>query len=365
MTREIDFNLPDYWGGGSEWSQKELPLLFDSLCKSPLVNRIIIKGPIGVGKSRLARIFAAYIRLVRSSASDRERLLKAYQVGHKQYPQAGIPEDSLEDFKAINVATLPPQTGMVALFGVAPNYYSGVSGRPGIFEMVMYKNKENDFYNKYYQQDKMKRGSSIEHPDKIENGEKDYVTGGIVFLDEIADATIHHQTALLKLVAEGTFNREGCPVRTEIFDGIIIGATWKKLNKISEKDTDEKFRADLLSRFEGAVINIPPLSERPEDIAPHARQIAKEINLEIENRIKKIEEDRSLESSIFIEGIRKYHIAIDSDDYGSIKLIDIIGDLKNHDWKKGSVRELRRVIERYITFQGKKKIRDIIKDLKN
>lgn len=177
IKTEQQFNLTQYWSGDSVWSKDVLPNLVDAICKSPVVNRILIIGEVGVGKSRLARLIAAYSRYVKSPEEERKLLLQAYKKGHPENPHVGIPEDAIPHFSAINIATLPTDTGMATLFGIAPNYYMGTDGTPGIFESVMYKDKKNSFYDDYYN----KSGKTKQHPDEVNDGEKDVTTGGIVF----------------------------------------------------------------------------------------------------------------------------------------------------------------------------------------
>ena len=138
ISVENNFNLSDYWQGESFWAKEELPKIFQDICRSPLAKRFIITGPIGVGKSRLARIIAAYIRYFRSDDRKRRIMLQQYKEGSATNPHSGIPEGAIEQFTSINVATLPEEAGLAELFGIAPYYYSEVEGRAGIFENVMY-----------------------------------------------------------------------------------------------------------------------------------------------------------------------------------------------------------------------------------
>lgn len=86
--------------------------------------------------------------------------------------------------------------------------------------------------------------------------------GGTLFIDEIGELPIHTQGKLLELVQERTYRPVGS-TQNKTADVRIITATNVDLyNLVSEK----RFREDLYYRIAVAVINIPTLSEHPEDI---------------------------------------------------------------------------------------------------
>ena len=157
-----------------------------------------------------------------------------------------------------------------------------------------------------------------------------------------------------------------------IFDGIIIGATWRKLELSSRglsngsgEDSSQKydFRPDLLSRFEGAIINIPPLSDRIEDIIPHAKQICREINADILRAREKQMKDLSLRNTEFIENTKHYFIGGEGIGKGSLSFNDFSDSIQKYKWNRGNARELRIAIERYVTALGQKPMTDIIEEL--
>ncbi len=87
---------------------------------------------------------------------------------------------------------------------------------------------------------------------------------GTLFLDEIGEAPPAFQIRLLRFLDNGQFRRVG-EVEERRSNARIIAATNKDLNQyIKEK----KFREDLYYRLSVAVIKIPPLRERKEDIPP-------------------------------------------------------------------------------------------------
>jgi DNA-binding NtrC family response regulator len=85
---------------------------------------------------------------------------------------------------------------------------------------------------------------------------------GTVFLDEIGDMSINLQAKLLRVLQQKTFQRLGGK-ETITVDVRVIAATHRDLKlAILEKE----FREDLYYRLNVAVIHVPPLRERREDI---------------------------------------------------------------------------------------------------
>src|SRR5690606_28731041 len=105
--------------------------------------------------------------------------------------------------------------------------------------------------------------------------------GGTIFLDEIGDVPLETQLALLRVLCEREFERVGgtTTLRT---DARVVAATNRDLEAAVRAGT---FRADLLYRLNGFVIDIPPLRERQGDVSllarhfalKHARRLGKEI----------------------------------------------------------------------------------------
>jgi two-component system response regulator HydG len=90
--------------------------------------------------------------------------------------------------------------------------------------------------------------------------------GGTLFLDEIGDLAMPLQAKLLRLLQERTFQRVGEP-KPQRADVRILAATNVDLEQALARGT---FRQDLYFRLCVIPIRIPPLRERPEDIAPLA-----------------------------------------------------------------------------------------------
>jgi DNA-binding NtrC family response regulator len=85
---------------------------------------------------------------------------------------------------------------------------------------------------------------------------------GTIFLDEIGDMSINLQAKLLRVLQQKTFQRLGGKETIKV-DVRVIAATHRDLKlAILEKE----FREDLYYRLNVAVIRLPPLRERREDI---------------------------------------------------------------------------------------------------
>ena len=100
---------------------------------------------------------------------------------------------------------------------------------------------------------------------------------GTLFLDEIGDVDPTVQPKLLTVIEEGRFRRLG-DVRDREVDVRLIAATHQDLGvAVREK----RFRSDLYFRISAVPLTIPPLRERPEDIAVLARTLLARISAEV------------------------------------------------------------------------------------
>ncbi len=156
-------------------------------------NAILITGESGTGKTTIAKVI--------------HELSKRKDGPFISFNCANIQEDKLEN----------------ELFGVEPKQFTGVKGRPGLFEMA----------------------------DK-----------GTIFLDEITEMSPFLQAKLLKVVEEKEFRRVG-GTKTIKVDVRIIAGTNKNIEDLVQKG---EFRKDLYYRLNVLRLDIKPLRERREDI---------------------------------------------------------------------------------------------------
>ncbi len=88
--------------------------------------------------------------------------------------------------------------------------------------------------------------------------------GGTLFLDEIGELSPEMQSKLLQVLEDSSFERVGESVSLAV-DVRIVAATNVNLGQALSQG---RLRADLFYRLSPCTIELPPLRERPEDIAP-------------------------------------------------------------------------------------------------
>lgn len=88
--------------------------------------------------------------------------------------------------------------------------------------------------------------------------------GGTLFLDEIADLPVLAQAKLLRAIQEKQVTAVGSSSSLDV-DFRVISATHADL---SSRVTQGVFRQDLFARLQGAVLQLPSLRARREDILP-------------------------------------------------------------------------------------------------
>jgi transcriptional regulator with PAS, ATPase and Fis domain/CHASE2 domain-containing sensor protein len=189
---------------------------------------------------------------------------------HRLSPRAG------KTFIAVNMAAISPELFESELFGHIKGSFTGASAdRRGYFELAHH---------------------------------------GTIFLDEIGDLRLDHQSKLLRVLQEKSFYRVGATVPTTV-DVRIVAATNRDLQRgVSEG----WFREDLYFRLKGLVFLLPPLRERTGDIPAIADQCLADIAQQMGRPVPKLSNDA-------------------------------LRALTDHEWR-GNVRELRHALERAVAL---------------
>ncbi len=149
------------------------------------------------------------------TGTGKERIARAM---HLLSPRSGQP------FVAINCAAMPANLIESELFGHTRGAFTGaVRDRGGLFEAA--------------------------HQ-------------GTLFLDEIGDMRLSLQVKLTRAIEEGAVRRIG-DSRERAVDVRIIAATHRDLESMTRNET---FREDLWYRLNVAIVRVPPLRDRRDDI---------------------------------------------------------------------------------------------------
>jgi DNA-binding NtrC family response regulator len=98
--------------------------------------------------------------------------------------------------------------------------------------------------------------------DSLRIGRFEQAQGGTIFLDEIGDITLGTQVKLLRVLQEKSLERLGGKETIQV-DVRVIAATHRDLEAAIRQ---KQFREDLYYRLNVAVILLPPLRNRREDI---------------------------------------------------------------------------------------------------
>jgi two-component system, NtrC family, response regulator len=105
-------------------------------------------------------------------------------------------------------------------------------------------------------------------------GRFEMAQNGTIFLDEIGDLDLSSQVKLLRVLQDRSFEVLGSS-RTKTVNTRVICATNRNLE---EMVADQTFREDLLYRINLIALRLPPLRERPGDIALLVRHFLKNLS---------------------------------------------------------------------------------------
>jgi transcriptional regulator with PAS, ATPase and Fis domain len=174
-----------------------------------------------------------FAMLERASASDVTLLLEGESgVGKEVLARAVHAQSSRtqQPFVAIDCGAIPVNLIEAELFGYEKGAFTGaLEARKGVFEQA---------------------------------------SGGTLFLDEIGELPIEMQPKLLRVLEQREVRPIGAQVAPRAVDVRVIAATNRRLAEAAHKN---EFRRDLFYRLAVARVTVPPLRDRPEDVAPLAR----------------------------------------------------------------------------------------------
>jgi len=173
-------------------------------------------------------------------------------------------------FVPINCAAIPDTLMESLLFGTERGAFTGAVEAPGLFEQA---------------------------------------EGGTIFLDEINSMPLALQAKMLRVLQEKFVRRIGSKVQRPVSCRIISATNVDPYQAMQEKT----IRPDLYYRLATVTLNVPPLRDRPEDIAPICEMLI--------NRYSK-------NYGLFVDHVSP----------------DVIGLFEKYDWP-GNVRELQNILE--------------------
>jgi two-component system response regulator AtoC len=147
----------------------------------------------------------------------------------------------------------------------------------------------------------------------------DQANGGTLLLDEIGEMPVGLQAKLLRVLQEGEIRRVG-DQKTRRVDVRVLAATARDL---AAEAAAGRFREDLFYRLNVVAIELPPLSQRREDIAPLARHFVARLAQRFGRPLALSE--------------------------------DAVAWLEEHEWR-GNVRELENAIERAVVLTDRNEL---------
>ena len=123
--------------------------------------------------------------------------------------------------------------------------------------------------------------------DKQRIGRFEQADGGTMFLDEIGDMSPNTQAKILRVLQEHEFERLG-GTRTLKVDVRMIAATNRNLPAMVASG---QFREDLFYRLNVVSIEMPPLRDRKDDIAPLTAAFVRKFTGELKRKIDGVAPD--------------------------------------------------------------------------
>jgi transcriptional regulator with AAA-type ATPase domain len=258
-----------------------------SFCFDLSARVLMLLGPIGIGKTTIARMVGLLKAIAPLSGEQADRYLRTMK----------FVKPGLLDLLPLYWYVELPLPGLVEslaetqLFGIGKGRASGVSEKPGVFETAM-----------------TGHGQGEESPPLR-------TTGGVVFLDEIADLPRSIQPKLLAILAGDTFSRVGDEEDVLTYKGTTIVATWQ--------DPRRYLRTDLFSRLADRIIEVPGLGGRSDDLPSLIRSIEGQLVDAFKEHIEYLTRDQAV-SRLWMDRAANIEPLPD----------DLVGRLAGVDWER-------------------------------
>lgn len=157
----------------------------------------------------------------------------------------------------------------------------------------------------------------------VKTGLYEKAHGGTLYIDEILDLPLPTQAKLLRVLTENSFERVGGSTRVKVDVRIMTGSA----RDLAAAMEDGSFREDLYHRLNVVSVEMPPLSERREDIP-----------LLTENFIEQVSRANGLSPRNFSP--------------------DAIATMQTYDWP-GNVRQLKNIIERVLIMADRSSVEPV------
>ena len=157
--------------------------------------------------------------------------------------------------------------------------------------------------------------------DRDKRGLIEAASGGTLLLDEIAEMPAHLQTKLLRVLQDRRLRRLGDEQEAAVDFRLVCSTNRDTAQMISEGT----LRKDLFFRVSTIRVKVPPLRERPDDVAPLAERFLRAYADKYQKRIRAISPSA-------------------------------LSMLSRYDWP-GNVRELESVVEHAVLFAREEELR--------
>jgi MoxR-like ATPase len=251
--------------------------------RDPLGKVILLEGPSGIGKTLTARLVA--IGRCLTALPDEAIVNSTAEL--RRFVRTGRLPDYFVEFA---VTGLVESLADAQLFGTVSGAASDIGDRLGVFEQAMYGRPSLALTNRQVR-NKAVTSSALAEARTQRAGQfpELLITGGVVFLDEIADVPTTLQAKLLRVLNRDPVSRvggEGNKDYEYIYEGMVIGATNADLE---QRVRLSQFRDDLLYRFQRRV-RLPGLAayNTAEAFREVIRAIVEDLNEETRGEVTRL-----------------------------------------------------------------------------